>query len=77
MKWFRELNVFNNGVTSCCHSEFQQMEFPVENGAASFYIILAQWLIIIRMQFVLAVDFINILLEHTAWNINCEVHINS
>ncbi len=78
MKWFRDLNVFNTGVISCCHSVFQQMEFPVENGAASPpHIILVQWLVIIQMQFVLAVDSINILFEQTAQNINCKFHFNS
>lgn len=67
LKRFRDLNVFNTRVISCCHSVFQQMEFPVENGAASPpHIILVQWLVIIQMQFVLAVDSINILFEHTA-----------
>lgn len=74
----RDLNVFNTRVTLCCHSVFQQMEFPVENGAASpHYIILVQWLVIIQMQFVLAVDSINILLEHSAQNTNCVFHFNS
>ena len=49
----------------------------MENGTASpHYIILVQWLVIIQMQFVLAVDSINILLEHAGWNINDELHFS-
>lgn len=43
------------------------MEFPVENGAASPRdMLLAQWLIIVQMQFVLAVDSTSMLLDHDA-----------
>lgn len=54
------------------------MEFPLENGAASHhYITLGQWLVIIQMQFVLAVGSIKILLEYSAQYVICELNFNS
>lgn len=66
LKLFIDPNLNNTRVALCCRSQFQWMEFRVENRAASpRHILLAQWLIIVQMQFVLAGDSAHMRLDHS------------